>query len=332
MIVVYYDVEKGKHVTIDNVYSVLDDKDDGFVTVCFEDETREYSRDIPKEYLTSINVSYEKTAVRESLDNSVASCEKMNTRFSYMYRDAANYKDFYEFVFEGTLSDAQIQAFVDACNDEYFLPRAIGLPGGVFEGDDGYDSELDHYWCEHDFEDSFERVNVEPDVFTINGRKTFIKAEEFLELFTRCSEGWEAALTCPIDVFSIRAEQPDSSRKTLDVILAEAQEKQNTVSDAAERQESSRVVYSLCEEHEGDDGIREFRILGVASDMKILREIMESKIKEDEYGLIAENGVDEHGENSFCSKFNCGFVNYYITANTLLMDRDREKGVELELE
>ena len=56
MKVVYYDVEKGDHVTINNVYSVLDDKDDDFVTVCYETKDAEYSKDIEKGWLTSISV------------------------------------------------------------------------------------------------------------------------------------------------------------------------------------------------------------------------------------------------------------------------------------
>lgn len=256
----------------------------------------------------------------------------MNTRFDYMYRDAANYKEHYEIVLEGMLLNSQIQAFVNACNDECFIPRAIGLPGGAFEGEDGYDAELDHYWCEHFFEDSFTYVNDMPSEVVVGGKRTVIKAEEFLELFACCNDRWEAVLANPIDVFSIRDNNGEPARKTLDSVIADSQEKQSVVLDASGRKENPQVVYSLCEEHEGDDGIREFHILGVATDMNILREMMESKIKEDEYGLIAENGIDEHGENSFCSKFNCGFVSFYITANTLLINRDREKGVDEQVD
>lgn len=56
MTVVYYDVEKGEHITVKNVYSVLDDKSDDFVTVCYETKDAEYSRDIEKNWLTSISV------------------------------------------------------------------------------------------------------------------------------------------------------------------------------------------------------------------------------------------------------------------------------------
>ena len=56
MTVVYYDVEKSEHRTIKNVYSVLDDKGDDFVTVCWETKDAEYSKDISKDWLTSITV------------------------------------------------------------------------------------------------------------------------------------------------------------------------------------------------------------------------------------------------------------------------------------
>lgn len=81
MVVVYYDTEKSAHVTIDTVYSVLDDKGDDFVTICFtdKDETREFYKDIPKEWITSINVSLVKQLdERESLDNVIKSCEAMS--------------------------------------------------------------------------------------------------------------------------------------------------------------------------------------------------------------------------------------------------------------
>lgn len=57
MKVVYYDVEKGEHRTISNVYSVLDDNDDNTVTVCWETKDAEYSKDISKDWLTSISVN-----------------------------------------------------------------------------------------------------------------------------------------------------------------------------------------------------------------------------------------------------------------------------------
>ena len=56
MTVTYYNTEKSEHVTIKNVYSVLDDKDDNFVTVCFEGKNKNYDVDIEKDYITSITV------------------------------------------------------------------------------------------------------------------------------------------------------------------------------------------------------------------------------------------------------------------------------------
>ena len=131
----------------------------------------------------------------------------MNTQFDYMYRDAANYKEHFTYIFEGEISDSQIQKFVDSCDDENFIPRAIDFPGGVLEGDPGYDKDLDHYWCEHYFEDSFMLVDAEPSILVVDGKRTVIKIDEFLELFARCQGRWEEALTSPIDISVLRAER-----------------------------------------------------------------------------------------------------------------------------
>ena len=130
----------------------------------------------------------------------------MNTRFDYVYRDAANYKTDYSFVFEGELSEDQIEKFIEACDDDLFIPRALGLPGGFLIDDPGYDAEFDHYWCEHDFEDSFELVDAEPDEILVCGKRTVIKAEEFLELVSRCSN-WEHSINNPFNVFDLRREK-----------------------------------------------------------------------------------------------------------------------------
>lgn len=57
MTVEYNDLEKNKHIKIENVYAILDDnKDDKFVTVCFEDDEREYWRDVKKNWITRIGL------------------------------------------------------------------------------------------------------------------------------------------------------------------------------------------------------------------------------------------------------------------------------------
>lgn len=143
----------------------------------------------------------------------------MNTKFSYMYRDAGNYKTFYDVVFEGEISSEQIRRFEDSCDDEMFIPRALGLSGGVLPGEDGYDDLLDHYWCEHDFEDSFQLVNDEPDVFTDDRKKGTVKISDFLAAFESCCENWEVAFSKPLNLLDFK---PTEQAASLDEIINRA--------------------------------------------------------------------------------------------------------------
>lgn len=78
-------------------------------------------------------------------------------------------------------------------------------------------------------------------------------------------------------------------------------------------------VHALCEEYEDGDGIREFKILALSHDEDALRNLMQAKIREDEYGLIAKNGVDEDlRDNHFMTNFCNGFVEYYIVEEEVL--------------
>ena len=53
----------------------------------------------------------------------------MNTKISYLYRDAGNYKRYNECIIAGALSAKQIRAILDCCDmGEYFIPRQVGLP------------------------------------------------------------------------------------------------------------------------------------------------------------------------------------------------------------
>jgi len=126
----------------------------------------------------------------------------MNTKFSYMYRDGANYKTFYECVFPGEINKEQIDKILCSCDGDLFIPRALGLPGGMFEGESGYDSRYDHYWCEHDFEDSFSVTNDAP--------THFITVEDLVESFTRCKDRWEAALADKIKTLDTNVERTAS--------------------------------------------------------------------------------------------------------------------------
>lgn len=107
----------------------------------------------------------------------------LNTQITYMYRDAANYKTIYEIVVEGRINDKQKEAILNACDSRtYFIPRAIGLDGGLTEMDTDYDPDLDHPWCELT-EDSFSLTRKAADSgFTI---------EELVEAFKNTRTHWE---------------------------------------------------------------------------------------------------------------------------------------------
>lgn len=54
----------------------------------------------------------------------------MNTVVNYFYRDEANYKDWFEFVVNGEMTDedyATIRGAMIGC--EYFIPEAVGMNG-----------------------------------------------------------------------------------------------------------------------------------------------------------------------------------------------------------
>ena len=65
----------------------------------------------------------------------------MNTKISYLYRDADNYKRYNECIVAGTLSANQICTILDCCDmGEYFIPGQVGLPERRF---DPYDPQAD---------------------------------------------------------------------------------------------------------------------------------------------------------------------------------------------
>src|SRR5699024_10207670 len=77
---------------------------------------------------------------------------EMNTRITYLYRDASNWKKYNEVVVSGTFTADQVSEIVGCLNDgEYFIPKQVGFPEIRFEKI----TEDDHCWfelCENDFE------------------------------------------------------------------------------------------------------------------------------------------------------------------------------------
>jgi len=89
-----------------------------------------------------------------------------NIKFSFLYRDAANYKTFGEVVFANpeNLPLASIrQTIVDACNaDQNFEPVRWGIPNIRTKP---YDPDLDHDWFEFEnVEETEEGSTISMDV------------------------------------------------------------------------------------------------------------------------------------------------------------------------
>lgn len=76
---------------------------------------------------------------------------KMNIRFSYLYRDAGNFKNFGEVIFSNPenvpLNILISKAKLALLDELYFDATSVGVPDLFF---DDYDEELDHDW--HEFE------------------------------------------------------------------------------------------------------------------------------------------------------------------------------------
>lgn len=53
----------------------------------------------------------------------------VNTKISYLYRDASNYKAYNEVIIKGKISPEQINQIMECLDDgEYFIPCQIGFP------------------------------------------------------------------------------------------------------------------------------------------------------------------------------------------------------------
>ena len=78
----------------------------------------------------------------------------MNTRISYLYRDADNYKVLTSCVVEGEVTEEQKKTILSTLDDGcYFIPEVVGLPAERF----GSHTESDHVWMEL-YEDGFQLV------------------------------------------------------------------------------------------------------------------------------------------------------------------------------
>lgn len=103
----------------------------------------------------------------------------MNTRISYLYRDASNYKMPNEVVVTGTVTECQIDIIMGCLDEgEYFIPRMIGLPEKRFDEF----TEDDHCWFELQRE-GFEVTMGEPNVD--------VTADELVRKFFAAKGNWK---------------------------------------------------------------------------------------------------------------------------------------------
>ena len=107
----------------------------------------------------------------------------MNTKISFMYRDADNYKFFYSSIVNGEISKEQIETIISCLDEgEYFIPELVGLPCDYVSGYD-FDEQSDHAFCELN-EDSFEPIVAKA---TVN-----MTACELVAAFQKASGHWNA--------------------------------------------------------------------------------------------------------------------------------------------
>ena len=94
--------------------------------------------------------------------------EGPNTKISYMYRDASNYKAGIEIVAEGKITPKEVQTLKDNLNDgEFFVPSMVGLPD-LQERMSTPIGEDDHPYHEIDPERDIEYTREDPWPVDIN--------------------------------------------------------------------------------------------------------------------------------------------------------------------
>ena len=120
----------------------------------------------------------------------------INTKITYLYRDAENFKVWNDCVIPGAITPEQQKAILDCLDKgEYFIPHLVGFPEIKFGGVD--DPDLDHPWFEM-YASAFEATHVSPTIF--------VSAPELIEKFSMCKGHWEDlhALSTPgPDKFSV---------------------------------------------------------------------------------------------------------------------------------
>lgn len=107
----------------------------------------------------------------------------MNTRISYLYRDACNYKTHNEVVIKGEFEPGEEEEILDCLFEgEYFIPEQVGLPVTRF----GSVTEDDHVWCE--LEEGFATKTDDPATVDVT-------AVELYNAFCAADGEWDETLS-----------------------------------------------------------------------------------------------------------------------------------------
>ena len=87
--------------------------------------------------------------------------EGPNTRLTYRYRDASNYKQTHAVVFAGRITDDQLRRLAEHLDEaSYFIAEQVGLPNLRERWESHYDD--DHVWHELDLPDDVEYTDAQP--------------------------------------------------------------------------------------------------------------------------------------------------------------------------
>lgn len=104
----------------------------------------------------------------------------MNTKITYLYRDADNYKQFNEVIVNGCLTEEQKQKIINCLESrEYFIPRQVDFPESRFGK---IDLERDTCWFELD-ESSFKDTSEEQ---TLD-----MTPEDVVKQFEAAADNWD---------------------------------------------------------------------------------------------------------------------------------------------
>ena len=87
----------------------------------------------------------------------------MNTKISFLYTDADNYKFVHSVVVNGPATEAQIDAILETLDEEeFFIPDLVGFPCDYATGYT-YNEDADHPFCRLE-KDDFEETSEAPTV------------------------------------------------------------------------------------------------------------------------------------------------------------------------